>query len=110
MDSNYYQYYSAAVVERGVQMKKIIILDADDTQCRALCAILEEENYPAEPARSLTDLARCIKTENCIGVFIDVDTVPVTNRDIKSLALKYPGTYLFCLSKYRFHPELKDAI
>lgn len=91
-------------------MKKIIVLDSNETQGQEFCDLLEKENYPVKSARSLIDLEMCIEAENCLGVFIDVDTVPVSNRDIRILSLGHPEIYFFCLSKYRFHPELKDAI
>jgi len=105
-----YAHRSAAVLERRAWMKKIIVLDADDTQCQSLCSMLEEENYPAVPARSLIDLEKYFEAQDCLGVFIDVDTVPITNRDLRNLSIKNPRVYLFCLSKYRFHPALKDGI
>ena len=90
--------------------KKIAVLDADEKQCLDLCAMIEKGNYPTVPIHSLPDLERCCGEQDCLGVFIDVDTVPVTDRVIRDLALKHTGTYFFCLSKYRFHPELENAI
>ncbi len=90
--------------------KKIVVLDADKEQCLELCAMLEGKNYPAVPEHSFSNLQKCLKASDCLAVFIDIDTVTVTNRDIRELALANPGIYYFCLSKYRFHPELKDAI
>ncbi|MBW1699271.1 MAG: hypothetical protein JRH18_12205 [Deltaproteobacteria bacterium] len=91
-------------------MKKIVVLDADMTQCQELCRMLEDEKYPALPARSLKELENHLNTEDCLAVFMDVDTVPVTNRDIRTMAISYPGICFFCISRYRFHPELRDAI
>jgi DNA-binding NtrC family response regulator len=90
--------------------KKIIVLDTNEAQCSELCALIEQKNYPVAPIHSAEMLERYLETENCLGVFIDVDTVPLTNRDIRQIALKFTGTYLFCVSKYQFHPELKEAI
>jgi DNA-binding NarL/FixJ family response regulator len=45
-----------------------------------------------------------------VAVVLDIDSVPVDNRTIRKLALKYPGVRFLCTSKDRFHPELKDAI
>ena len=72
--------------------------------------MIEAQNYPTVPAQSIPDLKRGFETEDCLGVFIDIDTVQVTNRDIRELTIKNPGIYFFCLSEHRFHPELKDAI
>ena len=91
-------------------MKKIVVLDSDISQCKEFCALLEGQNYPAFSTRSIPQLERRLIEHDCIGVFIDVDTVLVTSRDIKLLSLKYPAAHFFCLSKHRFHPELQDAI
>lgn len=87
-----------------------MVLDSDNSQCKDFCALLEGQNYPALSARSIAQLEKHLNEHDCIGVFIDVDTVIVTSRDIRLLSLKYPGSHFFCLSKHRFHPELKDAI
>ena len=91
-------------------MKKIVVLDFDVSQCKDFCALLEGQNYPSLSARSFPQLEKQLTEHDCIGVFIDVDTIPVKDRDIRQLSMKYPGVHLFCLSKHRFHPELKDAI
>ncbi len=96
--------------EESLEEKKIVVLDMDETQGLELCAMIREKNYPVAPVRNLVELEKCFKAKNCQGVFIDVDTVSVTNHDIRRLSLESPETYIFCLSKHRFHPELKDAI
>ena len=45
-----------------------------------------------------------------MAVIIDLDSVAVDNRTIRSLALQFPKIPFLCLSKERFHPELKDSI
>ena len=90
--------------------KKIIVLDKDEAQCTDLCSLIEQEDYPDVATHSTPMLEQCLETQNCLGVFIDIDTVPLTNRDIRQIALKFPGTYIFCISKHPFHPELKEAI
>ena len=72
--------------------------------------MIEAQNYPTVPVQSIADLKIRFETEDCLGVFMDIDTVSVTNRDLRELTIAYPGIYFFCLSEHRFHPELKDAI
>ena len=90
--------------------KKIVVLDTDEAQCMELCALIEQKSYPAIPIHSTPELENCFAGQDCLGVFIDIDTVPLTNRDIRQFALKFPGTYIFCISKHQFHPELQEAI
>ena len=91
-------------------LKKIVVLDADELQCRELCALIGQKNYPTVPIHSVQQLEQSFAAQDCIGVFIDIDTVPLTNRDIRQFALKYPGTFILCISKEKFHPELREAI
>ncbi len=90
--------------------KKIVVLDTDEAQLMELCALIEQKSYPAVPIQSVPQLESCFEGQDCLGVFIDIDTVPLTNRDIRQFALKFPGTYIFCISKHQFHPELQEAI
>jgi len=92
-------------------MKKgIVVLDADQNQCRRLCTLLEKNQYSTVPMRSIQYLEANLKQSNCLAVVLDIDTVPVDNRTVRELTLKFPGVYFFCLSNQPFHPELKEAI
>lgn len=90
--------------------KTILVLDAEPTDCRNLCDLLAEERYTAVPVRSLADLKEYLRAESYIAVIIDIDSIPLDNRTIKKIVLDNPGMPILCLSKYKFHPELKDAI
>ena len=92
-------------------MKKcIVVLDADHSHCGRLCKLLDENQYSIKPIHSIQHLESNIQQCNCLAVILDIDSIPVDNRRIRDLALKYPGTRFLCTSKDRFHPELKDAI
>ncbi len=72
--------------------------------------MIEQKSYPAVPIHTISQLEQCVEGQDCLGVFIDIDTVPLTNRDIRQFALRFPGTCIFCISKHPFHPELQEAI
>jgi DNA-binding NtrC family response regulator len=92
-------------------MKKgIILLDADRENSLRLSNMLTSHDYPVTMTRSLSSLEELIESNLYVAVVLDIDTVPVENRTIRDLALKYPGFSFLCASKARFHPELKDAI
>jgi DNA-binding NtrC family response regulator len=94
-----------------VRMKKgIVVVDADQDQCRRFCSLLEKDQYFAIPIHSIQYLAANIKQSNCLAVVLDIDTISIDNRTVRELTLKFPGVYFFCLSEQPFHPELKDAI
>ena len=90
--------------------KRILVLDANEEQCRLLCKLLDAGQYPVLPLNSVENLEESIQKTGCLAVFWDIDTVPVDNRTLKELTLKFPGVYFFCLSAQPFHPELQDAI
>ena len=90
--------------------KSILVVDTDKKQCQELCDRLKAAQYKAIPLFSNHNLEEYIEKSRCHAIFWDVDTVPVDNRTVRDLTLKFPGVYFFCVSKYPFHPELKDAI
>ncbi len=91
-------------------VQQITVIDADERQALEFCGFLEKAGHPSQICSSLSRLEKYLEPKDCLAVFIDVDTVPATNIEIRELSLRYPGIYLFCLSKRRFHPELQDAI
>jgi len=95
---------------RKQSKKTIVVLDADKKQCRQLCELLTNDQYKATPLYSFHNLAKTIEKSGCQAILWDIDTVPADNRTVRDLTIQFPGAYFFCLSKNRFHPELKDAI
>jgi DNA-binding NtrC family response regulator len=91
-------------------MKKIVILGADQNSIEELSNILKSKNYPITVTNALSSLDKYFDSDQYVAVVLDIDSVPVDNRTIRDLALKYPGIRFLCTSKDRFHPELKDAI
>ena len=96
-------------VKSGMK-KKIVILDANQNSCGKLSDIINSKNYPFIQAQALSSLEDFLESDQYVAVVLDIDSVPVDNRTIRELALKYPGVRFLCTSKDRFHPELKDAI
>ena len=93
-----------------LKKKGILVLDSNAQSSQELCNLLKSQQYRSVTIHSLPDLEPGIAKENPVAVIIDIDSVPVDNRSIRNLALKYPGVRFLCTSKDRFHPELKDAI
>ncbi len=90
--------------------KKILVMNSDEGQCQDICTMLAEEDYDTVPVYSIAELETQFENNECQAVIMDIDSVLITNRTIRQLALKYPGTYFLCLSKDRFHPDLKEAL
>ncbi|MDF1592050.1 MAG: hypothetical protein P1P89_11090 [Desulfobacterales bacterium] len=90
--------------------KKTVVFDNDQSQCLALCNLLEGRDYQTVPVYLLSDLNSLLQKKSCLVVIIDLDTVSLDNRTIRDLTKKYPEVYFLCMSSERFHPELKEAI
>ena len=90
--------------------KCILVLDANEGQGRVFCKLLKAGQYSAIALDSIENLEESMQANDCLAIFWDIDTVPVDNRTLKELTIKFPGVYFFCLSAQPFHPELQDAI
>ena len=105
---NYHQRIKLKL--KGDMKKKILVLDANLNSRGELADILNSKDYPLTHANALSSLEEFLSSDQYVAVVLDIDSVPVDNRTIRQLALKYPGVRFLCTSKDRFHPELKDAI
>ena len=90
--------------------KKVLVIDADVTSCQELVELLVVRQYSSTSIHILSDLEGHLENGSYPVVILDIDSVPVDNRVIRKLTIKYPGVNFLCISKDRFHPELKDAI
>jgi DNA-binding NtrC family response regulator len=90
--------------------RSILVIDANKDQCRGLCELLKKGQFNAVPLFSTRNLEKIIKETKCQTIFWDIDTVPVDNRNVRDLTIKFPAVYFFCISEHPFHPDLKDAI
>jgi DNA-binding NtrC family response regulator len=90
--------------------KKILVLDADETGSQDLVELLAGRQYPTSSIHILSDLEEHLVKGSYLAVILDIDSIPVDNRLIRKLTIKYPEVHFLCTSKDRFHPNLKDAI
>jgi DNA-binding NtrC family response regulator len=98
-------------LERRLGMKKkILVLNANAQECTSLCTLLNQHHFLTVPADSIQELENILSEGDCIAVILDLDTIPVSNRNLKELSIKYPNVTFLCISAKRFHPELQDAI
>lgn len=93
-----------------IMEKVILVLSADKKECNEFCDLLNEQHFRTVSILSLPDMITFIEDTECMVVIIDLDSVPIDNRTIRELTLKYPGIYFLCLSSDRFHPHLKEAL
>jgi DNA-binding NtrC family response regulator len=93
-----------------IDKKAVFIVNADPKQSADISHLLEQAGCLAQAVGSMTELKDRLKDKACIAVIMDIDSVVVDNRTMKGLASAFPSVPLLCLSKERFHPELKDSI
>ena len=88
----------------------IVVVDADEERCEALCTLLEHNNYSTVAAHSLVSLEKTVRQPSCRTVILDLDSLPISNRDVRDLTKQNPGLIILVLSERTFHPELKEAM
>ncbi|MBC8439815.1 MAG: hypothetical protein H8D87_09020 [Deltaproteobacteria bacterium] len=90
--------------------KKVILIIKNPKEANQLSLFLSENQYLSNTIDGLESLDQCINTFFCNIVIFDFDSISVDNQTIRKLTLQYPQICFLCISKDRFHPELKDAI
>ncbi len=88
----------------------ILIVTKDQTEGDRIAAILADKSYTGETLPSIEILESRLQSNRDSVVLIDIDSVPVDSRYIRSLMLKHPAITFFFMSRGKLHPELKEAI
>ncbi|MBU0464460.1 MAG: hypothetical protein KKD21_04615 [Proteobacteria bacterium] len=88
----------------------IIIVGENEQECRGLINLIEEEKYKGITVKTISALKAYLSEKKCMVVLIDIDTVPVENRELRELTIKYSQNSFLCMSNDKYHPELKEAI
>jgi len=94
----------------GLMEKKVILIIKNSKEANQLSVFLSENQYLSHTIDGLESLDQCINTFFCNIVIFDLDSISVDNQTIRKLTVQYPQICFLCISKDRFHPELKDAI
>ena len=90
--------------------KEVVVLDADKKQCRNLCSLLTGHTYRATPINSFSNMERYLGKSECRVIVVNLDSVAVTNKSLKTLKRKKPLINIIALSGRQFHPELEEAL
>lgn len=87
----------------------VAVMGADAKDVAAICRTIEEGNYRTAICRDVDEL-KSLLTDPCMAAILDIDSVPLDNRTIRSLTHSHSAICFLCISKERYHPDLKDAI
>lgn len=90
--------------------KKIITIINNPKEANQLSLLLSDNQYHSRTIDRLESLDQTIQEILCNTIILDLDSILVDNRTIRELTVQYPHICFLCISKDRFHPELKDAI
>jgi DNA-binding NtrC family response regulator len=93
-----------------ISQKTILLMDADPVEIAGISQLLKEAGFFWLAVTSASKLKKKLKDASFLAVIMDLDSMAVDNRSIKDLALQFPNVPLLCISRARFHPELKDSI
>jgi DNA-binding NtrC family response regulator len=96
--------------QNDIGPKTILFMNADPEESAGISFLLKEADFSIHSVGAPSELKKKLKEASFIAVIIDLDSVAVDNRTIRDLALQFPKIPFLCLSKERFHPELKDSI
>ncbi len=88
--------------------KRIAVLDADHAQCREIGTLLGD--FVIAALHTLPELREYLPESECRVILIDLDTVPVDNRDLAQIKRKHPEIQIIVKSERTFHPELEEAL
>ncbi len=85
----------------------IVIVGKEKLECQNIVKLINEKKYSGITLKSISALEKTLSQEECMAVLIDIDTVPVENRELRELTLKYPESSFLCMSNEKYHPELR---
>jgi DNA-binding NtrC family response regulator len=90
--------------------KKIIFVAADRNQADTLCSVLQNHHYAARHLQSFQILERLSESEPLAAVLIDLDSVDLSNVDIRNFKRTNPNIPLLAISRKPFHPDLQESM
>ncbi len=90
--------------------KRVILISKKSKELNQIDAVLSKNKYRSHLIEGIENLDTALTDIFCNCVILDLDSIIIDNRTIRELTIQYPHIYFLCISKDRFHPELKDAI
>lgn len=85
-------------------------MSADPGEYASIASLILGAGCIAQAVGSPAELKDRLRQQGCMAVILDLDSVTMDNRSIRDLASEFPIIPFLCISKERFHPELKDSI
>ena len=90
--------------------ESVLIANMDRGEAGHLADIISSTGYRSQTCHTLTDMMKVLAESSFMAVLLDIDSLDIDNRSIRSLTLAYPDVCFLCTSRDRFHPDLKEAL
>lgn len=90
--------------------KTVILISRASDELHEIRRTLEKNSYATHVVGDIVSLDQALADVSADCVILDIDALDIDNPTIRKLTIQYPWIYFLCMSKNRFHPELKDAI
>jgi DNA-binding NtrC family response regulator len=88
----------------------LVLIDADQKQCREVCAWLKQLNYAVAPLFAPDDLNKHLDRDPIKVVLVDLDTVAVDNNFFRTLKKQHPHICVLVFSSLPYHPGLEESM
>ena len=89
--------------------KEIIFVAEDQHQADKLCQILQTHHFELQHLQSLQMIGSMSESEP-VAILIDLDSITISNIDIRNLKRAHPDIPLLSISHKPFHPELQESM
>ncbi|HSL60814.1 MAG TPA: response regulator [Desulfotignum sp.] len=90
--------------------RTVILISRPSDELHGIRQTLEQNRYAVHVVENIESLNQVLADVSADCVILDLDALDVDNPTIRKLTIQFPQIYFLCMSKNRFHPELKDAI
>jgi DNA-binding NtrC family response regulator len=90
--------------------KKIIFVAEDQNLADNLCQVLHIYHYNAQHLQSFQMFEGLPENEPLTAVLIDLDSVAISNIDIRNFKRENPNVPLLAISYKPFHPDLQESM
>lgn len=90
--------------------QEILIACADPEESNLLAEVIHTAGSRCHLCHSISDMLAALAASPFMAVVLDIDSLDIDNRSIRSMTLAYPDVCFLCTSSKRFHPELKEAL
>lgn len=90
--------------------KEIIFVTEDQNQADQMCQILQDHHFAPRHLQSFQIIGGPSKTKTTTAILIDLDSIAISNIDIRNLKRAHPDIPLLAISRKPFHPDLQESM